>query len=163
MSAAEQSGSPVLFGATRTSALPLAEQLKLLRTGDVMTYCFHQGGGSIMEDGRVLDCVWDARERCVLFDVGDGANALGFEVAEVAIAEGFLPDALSSEHYQHHFLPEPDHDLPQVVSKMIAAGMTAEQYWSRVTSVLAQVLGLGSEIRTASADLRPHNLYHSLC
>ncbi len=94
----------------------------------------------------MLDCVWDARERCVLFDVGDGANALGFEVAEVAIAEGFLPDALSSEHYQHHFLPEPDHDLLQVVSKMIAAGITAEQYWSRVTSVLAQVLGLGSEI-----------------
>jgi hypothetical protein len=45
MSAAEQSGSPVLFGATRTSALPLAEQFKLLRTGDVMTYCFQQGGG----------------------------------------------------------------------------------------------------------------------
>ena len=65
----------MLFGATKNSAVPLADQLALLRPGDLLTYCFYSGDGSIVEDGRVLDCVWDARERGVLFDVGDGATA----------------------------------------------------------------------------------------
>ncbi|MDA1280786.1 MAG: amidohydrolase family protein, partial [Chloroflexi bacterium] len=146
MSAAELSDRPVIFGATKNSDVALAEQLKYLRAGDVMTYCFHAGDGSIVQEGRVLDCVWEARERGVMFDVGDGAAAFGFEAAEVAIAEGFLPDTISTDYYRHHFSNEMEHDLPLVISKLIAAGMTAEQCWPRVTSVPADVLGLGKTI-----------------
>ncbi len=155
--AADESGKPVMFGATKTSAIPLCEQLGLLRRGDVMTYCFYSGDGSIVEDGRVLDCVREARERGVLFDVGDGAAAFGFEVAEIAVAEGFLPDTISTDYYQHHYLNHLDHDVPHIVSKMIEVGMTAEQCWPRVTSIPAQVLGMGDKIGRlevgAAADL----------
>jgi dihydroorotase len=44
--------------------------------------------------------VWDARELGVLFDVGDGATAFGFEAAEVAITEGLLPDTISTDYYR---------------------------------------------------------------
>jgi dihydroorotase len=141
--AAEQTGRPVMLGATKNSQVPLQDQLDLLRPGDVMTYCFHAGDGSIVQGGRVLDCVWDARERGVLFDVGDGTAAFGFGVAEQAILEGFLPDTISSDFYRYHRTHEEPHDLPRVVSKLIAAGMTAEQCWPRITSKPASVLGLG--------------------
>jgi dihydroorotase len=146
MAAAEESGAPVLFGATKNSVVPLADQLALLRSGDLLTYCFYSGDGSIVEDGRVLDCVWEARERGVLFDVGDGATAFGFEAAEVAITEGLLPDTISTDYYRHHLENEMDHDMSHVVSKLMAVGMTEEQCWRRVTSMPAQVLGLGDVI-----------------
>ncbi len=144
--AAEESGKPVIFGATKNADVPLSAQLELLRPGDLMTYCFYSGDGAIVEDGRVLDFVWEARERGVLFDVGDGATAFGFDVAEVAVAEGFVPDTISTDYYRHHFVEEPDHDMPHDVSKMIAVGMMADECWPLVTSVPARVLGLGDEI-----------------
>lgn len=146
MEAAELSGKPVMFGATKTADVRLCEQLAMLRPGDVMTYCFYSGDGSIVQDGRVLDCVREARERGVLFDVGDGAAAFGFDVAEIAVAEGFLPDTISTDYYLHHYSNGLEHDLPHIVSKMIEVGMTAEQCWPRVTSVPAQVLGLSDRI-----------------
>jgi dihydroorotase len=146
MEAAERSGKPVMFGATKTADIPLCEQLALLRAGDVMTYCFYSGDGSIVQDGRVLDCVWEARERGVLFDVGDGAAAFGFDVAEIAVAEGFLPDTISTDYYLHHYSNRLDHDVPHIVSKMIEVGMTAEQCWPRVTFLPARVLGLSDTI-----------------
>ena len=122
-----------------------------------MTYCFHSGEGSILQGGRVLDCVWDARERGVLFDVGDGTAAFGFDVAEAAIADGFLPDTISTDFYRYHVTTGEPHDLPRVVSKLIAAGMTAQQCWPRITSAPARILGLGDQIGSfkpgAQADM----------
>lgn len=155
--AADLAGVPVMFGATKTSAVPLDNQLKHLRAGDVMTYCFHQGEGSIVQGGRVLDCVWEARERGVLFDVGDGTAAFGFEVAETAIAEGFLPDTISTDFYRKHVDAGEINDMPFVISKLMAAGMTSEQCWPRITSRPSEILGIGHEVGLikpgASADL----------
>jgi dihydroorotase len=145
IAAAERADRPVMFGATKTSAVPLHDQLKLLRPGDVMTYCFHSGDGSIVQGGRVLDCVWDARERGVQFDLGDGTAAFGFDVAEQAVREGFLPDTISSDFYRYHVTSGEAHDLPRVVSKLIASGMTAQQCWPRTTSAPARVLGLSGQ------------------
>lgn len=154
--AAEVTGLPVMFGATKNSEVLLADQLRLLRPGDVMTYCFHSGDGSIVANGQLLDCVWEARERGILFDVGDGYAAFGFDVAETAINEGFLPDTISSDFYRQHVISGIEHDLPMVISKLIASGMSAEQCWPRVTSVPANVLGLtgvGTLQEGANADI----------
>ncbi len=150
ISAAAQAGLPVMFGATKSSVVPLHDQLQLLRRGDVMTYCFHSGEGSIVEDGRVVDCVWEARERGVLFDVGHGTAAFGFDVAETALREGFLPDTISTDFYSYHVTAGEPHDLPRVASQLIAAGMTSEQCWPRITSAPARVLGLGDRAGSLS-------------
>ena len=135
----------------------MAEQFNLLRPGDVVTYCFHARGGSPVADGRVLDCVWEARDRGILFDLGHGMDSFNFEVAAVAIAEGFLPDTISSDVYVRHVDSEPRHHLPLVMSKLRAAGMREADIWPRVTARPAELLGRESEIGAltpgACADL----------
>ena len=157
LAAAERTGKPLLIGQRRHDDWALAEQFNLLRPGDVVTYCYHARAGSIVADGRVLDCVWAARERGILFDLGHGMDSFNFEIATIAIAEGFLPDTISGDVYARHGGATPRHHLPLVMSKLRAAGMQEADIWPRVTSRPAALLGLENEIGAltpgACADL----------
>lgn len=157
LEAAERTGKPLLVGQRRHDDWSLAEQFDLLRPGDVVTYCYHARPGGIVDAGRVLDCVWAARERGILFDLGHGMDSFNFAVATVAIAEGFLPDTISSDVYARHVDSEPRHHLPLVMSKLRAAGMDEADIWPRVTSRPAALLGMDNEIGAltpgACADL----------
>ncbi len=154
--AGERTGKPLLVGTRHDDDFPLDELLAMLRPGDVVTYCLHGLSDRIVRGGRVLDCVWQARERGVLFDTGHGMGSFDFQVAETAIADGFLPDTISTDQYQRHVGSTPQHDLPLTVSKLLAAGMREEDAWPRVTSRPAELLGLAGEVGTlapgASAD-----------
>ena len=157
IAAAERTGRPLLFGSRRASDWPLSEQLKLLRPGDVVTYCYGKFAESIVNDGRVEDSVWEARERGVLFDLGHGRNSFDLGVAEAGIAQGFLPDTVSADFYIRHVEEDPGHDLPRTISKMMAVGMSETDALERVTARPAQILGLSGEVGTlapgACADL----------
>ena len=157
LAAAERTGKPLLVGQRRHGDWSLEEQFDLLRPGDVVTYCFHARGGNPVADGRVRDCVWAARERGVLFDLGHGMDSFNFDVATTAIGEGFLPDTISSDVYVRHVDSQPRHHLPLVMSKIQAAGMQEADIWPRVTSRPAALLGLENEIGAltpgACADL----------
>lgn len=149
IAAAERTGRPLLFGNRKEpSDWPLAEQLELLRPGDVFTYCFHPGYETIVSGGRVLDAVWKARERGVLFDIGHGMSSLDFKIAETAIAEGFLPDTISTDFYRRHLGAKPPHDMPRTISKLMAAGMPERDALKSATARPAGVLGLAGEIGT---------------
>jgi dihydroorotase len=143
--AAEQSGLPVLFGMRRPEDWPLEEQLSQLCPGDVVTYCFRKTPHCIIEHGRVLPCVLDARQRGILFDVGHGMGSFSFEVAEAAIGAGFLPDTISTDLQNGHAGQSPQHDLPLVMSKLSASGMTDADLFRAVTSTPAAVLGIEDE------------------
>ncbi|MFT4559079.1 MAG: dihydroorotase [Planctomycetaceae bacterium] len=143
--AAEQSGLPVLFGMRRPEDWPLEEQLSQLCPGDVVTYCFRKTPHCIIEHGRVLPCVLDARQRGILFDVGHGMGSFSFEVAEAAIGAGFLPDTISTDLQNRHAGQSPQHDLPLVMSKLSASGMTDADLFRAVTSTPAAVLGIEDE------------------
>ena len=146
---AERTGRPLLFGKRmEPSDWPLSDQLSMLRAGDVVTYCFHGGAESILEGGRVLASVWEARERGVLFDVGHGMASFDFAVAESAIAQGFLPDTISSDQYRRHVGSVPRHDLPRTISKLIAAGMSQADALAGATARPARALGLAGEVGT---------------
>ena len=148
---------PLLVGTRHAEDFPLDELLEQLRPGDVVTYCLHGLVDRIARDGRVLDCVWQARERGVLFDTGHGMGSFDFEVAETVIKEGFLPDTISTDQYRRHVGSIPQHDLPLTVSKLLAVGMREEEAWPRITSRPAELLGLQGEVGTlapgACADL----------
>ena len=155
---AERTGRPILFGMRMgPSDWPLAEQLPLLRSGDVVTYCFQGIAESVVRDGRVVDAAWDARERGVLFDIGHGMGSLNFGVAEAAIADGFPPDTISTDVYRRHVGPLPQHDLPRTISKLLAVGMPEPDAFARATAAPAKVLGLSGEVGTlapgACADI----------
>jgi dihydroorotase len=133
LEAAEKAQKPLLVGTRRAPDWSLEEQLPLLRAGDVVTYCFHGMDEGVVLDGRVRECVWEARKRGVLFDLGHGASSFSFRVAETCLQEGFPPDTISTDLYRAHLGSQPPHSLPLVMSKMLAAGMTAEDVFDRVT------------------------------
>lgn len=155
--AAEETGLPLLFGPRRAADWALADQLPRLRPGDVVTYCFTDCAEGLLDGDRVRDAVWTARERGIRFDVGHGMGSFDFRVAEQAIAQGFLPDAISTDRYQRHLGCSPRHDLPRTLSKLLATGMTEADVFARVTTRPAAILGLAGEIGTlapgACADL----------
>ena len=148
LQAAEESGTPILFGTRMQQDWPLDEQLPLLRPGDVVTYCFNPLVEGAVEAGRLRRSVWEARERGVLFDIGHGMASFSYAVAEPAIGEGFLPDTISSDQYLRHVGSQPQHDLALTMSKVIAAGMSERDAVERVTVVPARLLGLEGEVGT---------------
>ena len=155
---AERTGKPILYGVRREpSDWSLAEQLALLRPGDVFTYCFQSDAESIVQGGKIRDEVWEAREKGILFDVGHGKGNDDMGIAPDAIADGFLPDTVSSDVYKRHSGWTPMHDVPSTISRLVAVGMPLDEALTRATLAPARVLGMADQIGTlavgADADL----------
>lgn len=157
--ASEAADGPLLFGTRKAADVPIDEQLAELRKGDVVTYCFAGGPENIIDDAtdKVRDSVREARERGVIFDIGHGMMSFDWTIAEAAIAQGFPPDTISTDSYNRHIGSEPRHDLPRVLSKLIAAGMPEADAFRAATLRPAEVLRvspeLGSLATGALADL----------
>jgi dihydroorotase len=148
VTAADVTDLPLLFGPRRAPGWALEDQLPLLRPGDVFTYCSDPAETTLVRDGHVRDCAREARERGILFDLGHGQIAINYVALEAMIVEDFLPDAISSDLYSFHLGLDQPHDLPLVMSKMRAVGMTEAQIWPRVTIRPAEILGMEDEIGT---------------
>lgn len=156
LEAAERSGLPILYGMRRFEDWPAADQLRLLRPGDVVTYCFRREPHCIVEEGRVLPAVRDARQRGILFDVGHGTASFDFDVAEAALGDGFPPDTISTDWQAKHAGCKPAHDLPRVMAKLLAAGMNEADVFAAATWKSAEILRndeIGSLTVNACADL----------
>ena len=97
--ASEAADGPLLFGTRHDADVSIDEQLALLRSGDVVTYCFSGSPENLLDDatGKVRDSVRAARERGVLFDVGHGMMSFDWRVAEACIDQGFPPDTISTD------------------------------------------------------------------
>ena len=113
---AKEAGLPLLYGMRRPEDWPLAEQLEMLRAGDVVTYCYRSQPHCIVEAGRVLPEVRNARANGVLFDAGHGRASFDFRVAEQAIADAFPPDTISTDLQAGHVSGDSNHGLPLVMS-----------------------------------------------
>ncbi len=155
--AADLAGLPLVVHITRP-ALPLAAVFEVLKTGDIITHTFHGKGEGILDpNGKVRSEVWEAREQGVLFDIAQGMNHLSFRVAEAALAQGFIPDFISTDWIARTALRPPVGDLATVVARFLAVGLDLPAALSRVTSRPAAFLDLPDypwEIRPgAAADL----------
>jgi dihydroorotase len=144
--AADAAGLPLLYGSRRADDWSMDEQLALLRPGDVVTYCFNGAPEGLLQGGRVRAAAWAARERGVRFDVGHGMASFSFEVAERAIADGFVPDTISTDRYVRHLAAPPRHDLPRTLAKLVAVGLDERAAFAAVTARPAAILGLGDEV-----------------
>jgi dihydroorotase len=163
--AAQRAHLPLLVGLRRPEDWPLADQLELLHSGDVVTYCFRRtphclveastadqfssgtapSEGSVLSGGSVLPEFLDARQRGVLFDVGHGRGSFDFRTAEIAIEAGFPPDTISSDFQIGHLDESHPHGLLQVMAKLQAAGMSWEAALAASTFRPAQLLSLSNE------------------
>ena len=144
---------PLLYGMRPVEDWSFAEQMQCLRAGDVVTYCFRRRPHCIVVDGRVDPAILAARDRGVLFDVGHGCASFDFEVAERAIAAGFIPDTISTDMQRGHLQAEIRHELPLTLSKLQAAGMEADAVLQAATTRAAQVLGLDEHVGTLQPGL----------
>jgi len=151
LEAARATDRPLLFGLREPDDWPFAEQLELLRPGDVVTYTFRREPHGIVAGGRVRPEVLAARQNGVIFDVGHGMASLDFGELEAALGEGFAPDTISTDQYARHIDSTPQHDLPRTMSKLLAAGMSESDIFRAVTSRPAEVLGLADR----AGGLRP--------
>ncbi|TQS45692.1 TatD family hydrolase [Cryptosporangium phraense] len=140
----EQAGLPVMVHIGET-ALTLPEILERLRPGDIIAHCYTgKENGILDENGAVLREVYKARERGVMYDSAHGKSNMSFKVAKPAIAEGFLPDILSSDTSGRNWRG-PVFDLVTSMSKFLALGVPMSEILPRVTTVPAKYLGLDSE------------------
>lgn len=111
-----------------------ADVVDRLRPGDILTHCYRpEPNSAIGPDGKVLDAVWKARERGVLFDIAHGMGAFGYDTAEAALRDGFKPDLISSD--VHVIAVEgPGYDMLHTMSKLLNCGLTLPEVIAMSTS-----------------------------
>jgi dihydroorotase len=106
----------------RTSREKLLDQL---RPGDMHTHIFNDRQLEVIDrfTGKVQPYVWEARKRGVLFDLGHGAGSFLWPVASKAMAQGFLPDTISTDLHAES-ITIAQSDMPNCISKMMLLGMS---------------------------------------
>jgi dihydroorotase len=119
------------------------EVIGRLRPGDILTHAFRPFPNSpATAQGTVKRAVIEARERGVKFDIGHGKASFAFKTARAMIADGFLPDTISSDVHKL-CIDGPAFDLVTTMSKFLCLGMP-----------LADVIA-ASTVNAATALKRP--------
>lgn len=128
----------------------------LLRPGDILTHCFTGGDMRIVAPDRSLHAAIRAlHERGLILDLGHGTGSFTYEVTEAALAQGLLPDVISSDIHQLS-VQGPMFDLPTTLSKFLALGLSLPETIERATSRPAAAMGrpdLGTLRPGSPADL----------
>ena len=122
MQVAEEVGVPLM--AHIDEPPPSYEELiDALRPGDVLTHCFRPFPNCpATAQGTVKPAVLRARERGVLFDVGHGMGSFAFKTARAMLANGFLPNTISSDVHQL-CINGPAYDQVTTMSKFLCMGV----------------------------------------
>jgi dihydroorotase len=142
------SGARVMchIGGVETREL-MKQILELLRPGDILTHAYtgapNLGGifTNIVQEGRLIPEALAAKRRGVIIDVAHGGGSFDFTVAEAAIAQGCLPDTISSDIHVVSGNTEGMPYLPWVMSKFLALGFTLDQVVTMATINPAKVIG----------------------
>lgn len=126
---------------------PVLEEIAaLLTAGDIITHCFNGKPNRILSpQGELKAAVKQAIARGVKLDIGHGGSSFSFAVAREAIAQGILPDTISSDIYCRNRINGPVHSLAHVMSKFFSIGMTLPQVIACVTVNAAAGLRLAGK------------------
>jgi dihydroorotase len=96
-----------------------------------------------------------ARERGIFFDLGYGGASFVFRQARPAIAQGLWPDTVSTDMHRSS-LRGSMHDLPTVLSKLLALGIDLPELARRSAATPAAMIGrtdLGRLVEGGEADV----------
>lgn len=148
--AAEATKLPIMIHIGDTNE-PLPVALAFLRPGDVVTHSLTgRRHGILGYDGKVLPAVLEARRNGVHFDAAHGRSHFGFENVRRILADGFLVDTLSTDISEPTSM-DPTFHVPQVMSKLLALGVSLDDLVPLVTTNAARHLSRTGELGT----LRP--------
>lgn len=125
--------------------IPIEKIAEFLRPGDVICHIYQNRGGvytCLDENGAVREGLLAARSRGILFDACNGRSNFDLRIARAAIAQGFVPDIISSDtNLTGNFL-HPLHSLPRILSKFLDFGMSLEQVLDAATLTPAKLIGM---------------------
>ncbi len=137
---AEEVGMPMMVHIDNPP--PSYEELvSRMRPGDVLTHCFRPFPNSpATPQGTVKPAVRDARERGVLFDVGHGMGSFSWKTARAMLANGFLPDTISSDVHAL-CINGPAYDQVTTLSKFLCLGLDLPTVIKLSTETAGMALG----------------------
>ncbi len=162
LEAAELAGTPLM--AHIAEGADVRDALTRLRPGDVVTHAFTASGPGILgDDGRLLPEAHVARRRGIHFDVGHGCGSFSWRTAEQALAEGFGPDAISTDLHRYS-VERPVVDLPTTMSRYLALGLSLAEVVAASTARPASIVGrsdLGSLRPGSPGDVSVLRIEHS--
>ncbi|MDD9995955.1 MAG: amidohydrolase/deacetylase family metallohydrolase [Dehalococcoidia bacterium] len=129
--------------------VPMAKVFEYMKPGDIITHVFHSAENNILDaEGNVLPEVLEARDKGIIMDIGAAKPNIGIDISRAAIAQGFLPDTISSD------ITKPVNDvgyiynLPDVMSMYLGLGMSVEETITAVTLNPARAIDRESELGT---------------
>ncbi len=120
------------FGSNRPER-PMSELVtKKLRPGDIYTHCYSGLRNEQDESGHVNPAMVEARKRGVIFDVGHGGGSFGWRIAVPLVADGFLPDSISTDLHISS-MNSGMKDMLNVMDKFLALGLSLDDVVLRST------------------------------
>jgi dihydroorotase len=134
---------------TTNPPIPPEEIAEMLRTGDVYCHMYQGIGDTIIgSDGKVRSQLFGAQRAGVVFDVANGRKNFSFQVAKAALAEGFLPDIISSDVTRKTLFADFVFSLPFIMMKFLNMGMALETIVAACTSAPARQIGMQGKLGT---------------
>jgi dihydroorotase len=125
------------------------ELLQHLRPGDIHTHMYNDRQVELINrfTGKVQPWMMEARKRGVLFDVGHGGGSFLWPVATRAMAQGFVPDTISTDLHTGSVAIQQS-TMPNVMSKLMLLGMSLGDVLVRSTVNPAKEIGRFPEVGT---------------
>lgn len=119
------------------SRIGVEKLLTFLKKGDVLCHTL-AGNSDVMEvlnpDGTIKQCVLDAKERGVVFELSHGTNAYSYDTAEAAWKAGFFTDTIGSDLHMGN-INGPVFSPAVILSKV--RGLTGQPWWWILNKMIA--------------------------
>lgn len=114
-----------------------------MRKDDVIAHVFQTKAETIFdENGKIKDCVWDAKKRGVYMDDCHGRVHWSYPNLQNAFSQSFYPDIISSDLVRVSEYTRPGFSLLYAMSVNSASGMPTEKILQSVTYTPAKSLGI---------------------
>lgn len=114
-----------------------------MRKDDVIAHVFQTKAETIFdENGKIKDCVWDAKKRGVYMDDCHGRVHWSYPNLQNAFSQSFYPDIISSDLVRVSEYTRPGFSLLYAMSVNSAAGMPTEKILQSVIYTPAKSLGI---------------------
>ena len=132
----------------------MSEILDTLRPKDILTHCYsgapnlHDDFTNIVQDGKLLPAALEAKKRGVSFDIGHGGGSFDYTIAEAAIAQGAMPDTISSDMHVFSGNSPGMPFLTNVMSKFLGMGFALEDVIRMATVAPANCIGKMAKLGT---------------
>ena len=124
---------------SQNEAVPPAELLPQLKAGDIVSHCFQPDHALFDKNSKLLPIAKDAIDRGVLLSVSFSKADGSIETAKAAIAQGILPNILSTNLNRSNL--ESASDLAAVMTQFVNLGLSLSEVIERVTHQPAAAIG----------------------